>query len=374
LWALDNHGQSGGLAHADIEALEAWNVLASASNIVVAVLDTGIRYTHEDLAANVWTNPADGSPGTNSFAGTADPKDDEGHGTLLAGVIGGVGNNGKGVVGVAWGVQLMACKCFDSSGASSDSAIIAAIDYARVNGARIINASFDGTNFGVALSNAIYRASQANIIFVSSCGNNAANVDVTPHYPACFDIGNIVSVAYTTRNDLLGQYSNYGATNVDLAAPGADIYSSFFISDASYLGNAFLQGTSYAAAYVSGALALIVANFPAEPCQASIARLLNSTDPVPALAGKCVTGGRLNLHHALKASIRLSAVPSAVPGAVGFRALSAPGRAFVIQRSDDLLTWQPLLTNTTSSAGTFDFAEPSPATASPHFYRAFNIP
>ncbi|HZR18713.1 MAG TPA: S8 family serine peptidase, partial [Verrucomicrobiae bacterium] len=137
LWALENYGQAGGLPHADIDAPAAWDVVTSAPNVIVAVLDTGIRYTHEDLAANTWVNSVDGGHGTNSFAGTNDPNDDQGHGTIMAGVIGAVGNNGKGVVGVAWKVQLMACKCFNSAELSSDSAIVAAIDYARLNGARI---------------------------------------------------------------------------------------------------------------------------------------------------------------------------------------------------------------------------------------------
>jgi subtilisin family serine protease len=370
LWGLNNYGQDGGSSHADIEAPAAWDVLTSASNIVVAILDTGIRYTHEDLSSNMWTSPLDGSHGTNSFAGTTDPNDDEGHGTLMAGVIGGVGNNGKGVVGVAWNVQLMACKCFNNTGASVDSAIIAAIDFARINGAKIINASFDSTNFGIALSNAIYRASQAGIIFVSSCGNNAANVDITPHYPACFGIDNILSVAYTTRNDTLGQYSNYGATNVDLAAPGAGIYSCFFTSDCAYLGSPSLEGTSYAAAYVSGALALVLAEYPGEPYQQTITRLLNATDPVPALFGKCATGGRLNLRNALAQSIRLSTLPSTHQRLLQFRVTSAPMRTCIVQSSSDLHSWSPVLTNITSLAGIFEFADLTFTNSAPRFYRA----
>ena len=374
LWALNNYGQSGGTAHADIDAPFAWDVLSSASNIVVAVLDTGIRYTHEDLAANMWTNSVDGSYGTNSLAGTNDPNDDEGHGSLMAGVIGGVGNNGKGVVGVAWKVQLMACKCFNSSGGSSDSAIVGAIDYARLNGARIINASFDSTNFGMALSNAIYRASQAGILVVASCGNNFSDVDLIPHYPACFGLDNIVSVAYTTRNDTLGQYSNYGATNVDLAAPGAGIYSTFFTSDTAYLGAPSLEGTSYGAAYVSGALALILARFPGEPYQETVTRLLNATDPIPALAGKCVTGGRLNLLKALVPPIRLTSAPPLISGLLQFRVNSSPNRTCAVESSTDFRNWAPMLTNITSIAGAFEFTDIALPGSGPRFYRAVDVP
>ncbi len=147
-----------------------------------------------------------------------------------------MGNNGKGVTGVAWRVQMMACKCFSSSGSSSDSAIIACMDYARANGARIINASFSSPGFSQSLSNSVYDARQAGIIFVAAPGNGppAVNVDVTPYYPACYDIDNIVSVAYTTRNDGLGSLSYYGATNVDLGAPGDQIYSTYSPTDNYY--------------------------------------------------------------------------------------------------------------------------------------------
>ena len=114
MWWLENDGQDGGTPGADIHAIAAWDVLNSASNIVVAVLDSGIRATHEDLAANMWLNPVDGGHGFNAFTGTSDTADDNGHGTLVAGIIGAVGDNGVGIVGVAWKVQLMACKCLNS--------------------------------------------------------------------------------------------------------------------------------------------------------------------------------------------------------------------------------------------------------------------
>ncbi len=143
LWGLDNYGQNSGTPHADIDAIDGWDVLTSASNIVVAVLDSGIRATHEDLAANMWVNPSDGGNGFNAFTGTNNPSDDStSHGTMVAGVLGAVGNNGTGITGVAWQVQMMACKCLNN-GSGSDSTIIACIDYAITNGAQIINASFD---------------------------------------------------------------------------------------------------------------------------------------------------------------------------------------------------------------------------------------
>lgn len=376
LWGLNNYGQNGGTPHADIDAPEAWDVRTSASNVVVAILDSGVRYTHEDLAANMWTSTLDGSHGTNAVAGTTDPNDDNGHGTLMAGVLGAVGNNSKGVVGVAWAVQMMACKCFNSSGAATDSEILACMDYAQANGARIISASFDSPSFGSALSNAIYSARSAGMIFVASAGNNSTNIDVIPHYPACYGIDNIVSVGYTTRNDQLGGFSNYGATNVDLAAPGDQIYSTWPASDSSYYPPAFLQinlaGTSFAAAYVSGACALLVAKYPSDPYPLIIQRLLAGTDPVPSLAGKCVTGGRLNLRKALSPPIRLQLLSSEA-GSTDLRVSAGPNRTIVIQTSPDLISWTAIATNATGPTGTLDFVDNS-ARSNPCFYRASSAP
>ena len=378
LWGLNNTGQNGGTPDADIDAPEAWDVLNSASNVVVAVLDTGIRYTHSDLASNMWVNPIDGGHGFNAFTGTNDPSDDNGHGTEMAGILGAVGNNGIGIVGVTWRVQMMACKCLDSSANGSDATVIACIDYARTNGAQIINASFDSPGNSIAVSNAIVAARDAGIIFVASAGNGSTNVDFSPTYPCCYDIDNIVSVAYTTRTDDLGNLSNYGATNVDLAAPGDKMLSTHNASDSDYYPPSFLPinlaGTSFAAAYVSGACALMKAKYPAENYQQIIARILKATDPVPALAGKCVTGGRLNLWKALSPPINLVSVPGTGGAPFQLRVSAGANRSCVIEASPDLVTWTPIFTNTTAADGTFDFVDASSASAAHRFYRAEAAP
>ena len=379
LWGLNNTGQNGGTPDADIDAPEAWDVLNSASNVVVAVLDTGIRYTHEDLASNMWVNPTDGGHGFNAFTGTNDVSDDNGHGTLIAGVVGAIGNNGKGVVGVAWRVQLMACKCLDSSASGSDSTVIACIDYARTNGAQIINASLDSPGSSLAVSNAVAAAHDAGIIFVASAGNHnpGVNVDVSPTYPACYDIDNIVSVAYTTRTDGLGFLSNYGATNVDLAAPGDQIYSTYYAGDSSYYPQfSFISvaGTSFSAAYVSGAFALMIAKYPAENYHQIIQRILKAVDPVPALAGKCVTGGRLNLWKALSPPILLSSIPGTNGAPFQLHLSTGANRTCVIESSPDLVNWSPIFTNTTTADGTFDFVDNGSANAGQRFYRAVSAP
>jgi len=372
LWGLNNFGQSGGVADADIDAAEGWDVLTSAGDIVVAVLDTGVLHTHEDLATNMWVNPLDGSPGWNALTDTNNPADGDGHGTLVSGIIGAAGDNGKGVAGVAWRVQIMAGKCFNTLGeVGFDSDVIACIEFARTNGARIVNASFSGTGFSQALSNAIYSARDAGIIFVASAGNNGADVDAFPRYPACYDIDNIVSVAATTRSDSLWPSSNYGATNVDLAAPGHQIYSTFFINNSFYLGP--VAGTSLAAPYVTGTFALMLAKFPTETHQQIIARVLNATDPLPALAGKCVTGGRLNLRKALSPPINLTVIPATSDEPFRLRVFGGPGRTCVIEASTNLTNWTPAFTNITSTSGAFHFTD-GQSTNLPHrFFRVVSM-
>lgn len=374
LWALNNYGQNGGTPHADISATNAWDVLTSASNIVVAVVDSGIRATHEDLASNMWVNPNDGGHGFNAFTGTNNPDDDTGHGTLVAGVLGAVGNNGKGVTGVAWQVQMMACKAL-TNGTGSDSTVIACLDYAMTNGAKVINASISSTTFSMATSNAILSLRNAGIILVASAGNGnpGVNVDVSPTYPACYHIDNIVSVAYTTHNDTLGGLSNYGATNVLLAAPGDQMYSTISSSDTAYYppsGLAInLAGTSFAAPYVSGACALLLAQYPADTYRDTLARLMNSTDPLPALAGKCQTGGRLNLAKALR-SIRVAAVPSTNSGPFQLRVSGGLNRTCSVEISTNLTSWSSIFTNVTSTNGTFIFADSQATNMPQRFYRA----
>jgi subtilisin family serine protease len=354
-----------------IEAPGGWDVLTSASNIVVAVLDTGVRYTHEDLKSNIWVNPLDGSHGWNALVGSNNPSDDSGngHGTMVSGVLGAVGNNTKGVVGVAWQVQLMACKCFNSAGKGTISDCITCMEFARTNGARIINASWGFTN-SLALSNAVWSLRDDGIIVVAACGNEGTNVDVNPTYPACYPMDNIVSVAATASDDSLPAFSNYGATNVDLAAPGASIYSTFVATDSFYYTD---SGTSLAAPYVAGALALMLAEYPNESYQSSINRVLQAVDPLPSLAGKCLTGGRLNLRKAFT-PIRLTAVPSLGNGPIQLHVSAITNLTCVVQASFDLNDWLPICTNTTSAAGTFDYTDSQSTNLPLRFYRAVAVP
>ncbi|MEW6302831.1 MAG: S8 family serine peptidase [Verrucomicrobiota bacterium] len=312
LWSLNNTGQAGGTADADIDAPEAWDVQTSAASVIIAVIDTGVRFTHEDLAANLWVNSGevpnngvdddnngvvDDVHGINARANNGNPLDDHGHGSHVSGIMGASGNNGVGVVGVCWQTQIMACKFLDSSGSGSISDAIRCIDYARAMGAKVMNASWGSTGFNsVALQDAIASARDADIIFVAAAGNAAGDNDVDPLFPASYDINNVVSVAATTRNDTLAPFSNYGATTVDVGAPGTPIFSCWNGSDSDYR---YLDGTSMATAHVTGICALTRAVYPDENYQQIIQRVLNGVDPLPSLNGKSTSGGRVNLQNAL---------------------------------------------------------------------------
>lgn len=314
LWFLHNTGQNGGVADADIDAPEGWDIQNNASNVIVAVIDSGVRYTHQDLAANMWINPGE-IPGngidddgngfvddvhginvkTNS-ANSGNPADDFGHGTQVAGVIGGIGGNGLGGLGVAWRVQLMACRYQDSSGQGFVSDAVQSFEYAREKGANIINASFVTASYSSTLYDAIKACRDADILVVAAAGNDTSNNDSSPRYPASYDLDNIIAVAATTRTDGWANFSNFGTNSVDLAAPGSGIFTTANESDSSY---ATVNGTSFSAPIVAGALALLKVHAPAESYRQLINRLFAGVDGLPSLVGKCATGGRLNLRNSL---------------------------------------------------------------------------
>lgn len=317
-WHLCNNAQ----IDKDIKAPRAWDRRTSAAygttnKVIVAVIDSGVRYTHEDLAANMWTNPgeipADGIDndgnglvddvyGADYVGGDGDPMTTASHGTHCAGLLGAVGNNGIGVSGVAWsGVQIMALRFIDGTGSISDS--IRCIDYAIAKGATVINASYGSSSFSTSESSAIQRAANAKVIMVAAAGNDGTNNDSLPFYPASYSRSNIIAVGATDRNDGKASFSNYGATSVDVMAPGVEMWSTTIsgTSDSSYMSG---QGTSFAAPVVAGAVALLVAEYPNDTVSQRIARVVstNAVDVIPSLSGLCVTGGRLNLAKLLPAA------------------------------------------------------------------------
>ena len=307
LWGMHNTGQSEGTVDADIDAPEAWDITTGSSDIVVAVIDTGVDYNHPDLAANIWTNPyetlngidddgngyIDDIKGWDFFSKDNNPDDGSGHGTHCSGTIAAVGNNDIGVVGVSWNAKIMPLRFLGPDGGYTDDAI-SAIEYAFNNGANIMSNSWGGGGYSQALKDAISTANEEGILFVAAAGNRRQNTDRRPHYPSSYDVPNIISVAATDRYDNLASFSNYGPNSVDLGAPGVYIAST-------YPGNSYyyMSGTSMAAPHVAGAAALIMAQNPEMSVDDLKAKILDSVDPIDALAVKTVTGGRLNVYNAL---------------------------------------------------------------------------
>ncbi|NBT14718.1 MAG: subtilase, partial [Planctomycetia bacterium] len=296
LWGLRNVGQPAAAGVADIRAETAWNTTTGSRNVVVAVIDTGVDYTHPDLAANIWTNPReiagdgidnDGNGLVDDLRGwdfannDANPMDDNGHGTHVAGTIGATGNNGAGVTGVNWAVSILPLKFLTASGSGSTSSAIAAVNYAtqmrRDFGVNIVatNNSWGGGGFSSILRDAIDAGGRAGILFVAAAGNDGANADVTPQYPASYPGTSIISVAATTRDNTLASFSNYGLTSVDVAAPGSGIYSTV-------PGNAYAtySGTSMATPHVAGTVALLAAAYPTANAAQIRSAILTATTPV----------------------------------------------------------------------------------------------
>lgn len=322
LWGLHNTGQSGGVEGIDISALQAWDVTKGSSDVVVGVIDTGIDYQHQDLAANIWTNPGevpgndldddgngfvDDIHGWNAESLNGDPFDDNDHGTHVAGTIGAVGNNGEGITGINWNVQLMALKFLDAGGSGYVSDAIDCINYAiemkqRGVNLRVLNASWGGPGFSRSLRDAIESAGDAGILFVAAAGNNGdgsedlgTDNDLAPIYPASYELSNVISVAAIDRRGRLAAFSNYGASSVDVAAPGVSIASTI-----PYDGYALFSGTSMATPHVSGVAALL-ASVQSDLSPNDLKNtILQGAVPLASLEHKTLTGGLLNAFNSLQ--------------------------------------------------------------------------
>lgn len=311
LWGLQNLGQDGGLPGADIAAPAAWDLTTGSTNVIVAVIDTGIRYSHLDLTNRMWKNPleipgngidddengyVDDVFGIDATTDTGDPMDTDDHGTHVAGTIGAAANDGNPHVGVAWNVRLMACKFIGDLGFGSTSDAIECIDYAVAHGAKILNNSWGGGGFSQALFDSIQRARDAGVLFVAAAGNDGTDNDQFPHYPSNYQLDNIISVAALDRTDRLAYFSNYGQETVHLGAPGVEIFSSTSTFDRAY---DFFDGTSMAAPHVSGVAALVWSLYPEADLEEVRDRILAGAVPISALNRRTVTGGRLNAYQAL---------------------------------------------------------------------------
>lgn len=307
LWGLQNSND------ADIDAVEAWDIQTGSKNIIVAIIDTGVDYNHEDLSDNMWRNPGetgdgkenngidddnngyvDDSRGWNFERDTNDPTDAHGHGSHVAGTVGAIGNNGKGVVGVNWHVTLMPLRFIGADGFGDGDDAIRAILYAADNGANIMSNSWGGDPFSQAMEDAIRYARDRNVVFVAAAGNDDRDNDQFFHYPSNYQVENVIAVAASNASDGLASFTNTGRRMVDLSAPGVNILSTFGNG-----GYQFLDGTSMATPHVSGVAALIMAQFPDLTYRQTIIRVFGGVDRKSSHSGFMVTGGRLNAMNSL---------------------------------------------------------------------------
>lgn len=324
-WALRNTGQevngTTGTPDADIDAVEAWDLTTGSTEVVVGVIDTGIRYDNADLAANMWSSPGltiggrtcgEGTHGYDFVEGDCDPYDSNTHGTKVAAVAGAVGHNGTGGAGVAWTTRLLALRVNSVPvlSAATNSALAQAVDWAveareaNVN-VRVLNISFGGGQGLGTLAMAIERAGEAGILVVVSSGNGSQNNDDDPTYPCAYDVETLICAGGSDQDDRL--IYNWGPTTVDLVAPANNVYT--------LPGYGFGSGTSGAAPFVAGTAALIWSREPGLSVAQVKGKILTNVDPLPDPAdrAKVATGGRLNVRNALTGPTGETSPPPTTP-------------------------------------------------------------
>ncbi len=294
LWGLRNTGANepqgkAGVEGADINALKAWDLTTGSRKIKIAIIDTGIDYTHPDLIGNV-----DGASGYNFVKNTKDAMDDHGHGTHCAGTIGAIHDNSVGVAGVMSEVTIIPLKFLDENGSGSLEDAVKAVDYATELDVDIMSNSWGGSGKSEALLEAIKRASDKGIIFTAAAGNNSSNNDTTPSYPANYESPNIIAVAALTAQNDLANFSSYGRSSVHIAAPGHNILST--IKGGGY---EVMSGTSMATPHVSGVLGLLLAKEGRMPHDVLKDRLTMTGVPVSGLRGKTMTASRIDAYNLL---------------------------------------------------------------------------
>lgn len=310
-WSLENVGQTGGTADADINATNMWAIEDGSPAIVVGVIDTGVDYTHADLVANIWRNPGeiagnnvdddnngyvDDVHGINAINGSGNPLDDNAHGTHVAGTIGADGNNSIGIVGVAQDVQIAGCKFLSASGSGATSDAIECLQYfaalksRSVNPVNIVatNNSWGGSSRSQALQDAIVAHKNLGILFVAAAGNSAQNNDVSGSFPANYDVANVISVAATDHNDRLASFSSYGKRSVHVASPGVKILSTVLNQ-----GYSAFSGTSMATPHVTGLIAVAKSRYPSATYLELKNLVISSGTPLAAVAGTTISGRRI---------------------------------------------------------------------------------
>jgi len=328
-----------------LDAPEAWDTQTGSPTVVVAVVDTGADWDHEDLSANIWDNDdeaengadSDGNGYTDDIRGwdfvnnDNDPDDDHTgtyHGTHVSGTIGAVGDNGTGVTGINWSVSIMPLKILGADGSGSVANEVEAINYAVANGANIINASFSGDSYSSSEHDAVDSARAAGVLFVAAAGNDSQDNGDIPTYPASYDLDNVIAVAATAQNDAMAWFSNYGATSVDVAAPGVSIYSTKAGDTYQYM-----SGTSMATPHVAGLAALIWAENAGLSHEQVKDRILNGVDVLPALTGKLLMAGRINANNSINPPANAPDAPSGL--GVGALSTSETGLSWADNADDE---------------------------------------
>ncbi|MCW1921088.1 S8 family serine peptidase [Luteolibacter arcticus] len=317
-WGHHNAGQSGGTVDADVDAPEFWDIIESAPGLVVAVLDSGLNTSHPDLLNLSWVNPGevpgdgidndgsgkvDDTGGWDFVSNDKNPADDHGHGSNVTGIMAATRNNAAGIAGMI-GVRVLVCKILNSANSGFTSHLIAAVTYARQRGVPVMNLSLQNYPLDIFLYQEFTACEDAGILLSVCAGNQGFNNDEIPNYPSCYPHSNLIAVGSHDRTDARWSGtsfnpSNYGATSVDLFAPGRDILSPI-------LGTSYSSytGTSQATPYVTAVCAAIKYANPSWTASSIKASVLASVVTRPAYAGQCSTGGRLNAANAISHAIR----------------------------------------------------------------------
>jgi RHS repeat-associated protein len=316
-WSLTNTGQSGGTFGSDIGVKPAWETTTGSFSTVIAVIDSGIDFTHPDLVNTEWSNQAAGAGsdlhGWDYVTNSGEIKDEQGHGTAVAGIIAAQGNNSIGTSGVMWRASLMSLRVLDATGTGDVANAVEAIDYAVAHGAQVINISWGTEGESLALKDAIERAGHNDVVVVCSAGNDGRDLANTPYYPASFDSKNLIAVASTDSSDLLTSWSNWGDKQVAVAAPGVNILTT-------QMGGGYwtVSGTSASAPLVSGVVGLMKTVRPWLKAKAVMKAIDKGARDVSSLKHKVSSGGVVNAGGALAALVGAEGdqpSPSPSPGA-----------------------------------------------------------
>lgn len=317
LWGLNNTGavdSSGqaGTPGIDVSAPQAWDIQTGSENVLVAVIDTGVNYNSSDLAGNLWVNEAEkngkqgidddnngvvddihGANFVDANRPTGNPLDDHGHGSHCSGTIAARGDDGAGLVGVAWRAKIMGVKFLSAAGGGTLEGAVQAILYANKMGAKILSNSWGGGGFSQALLEAIQKTNESGSLFVAAAGNESNNNDSSPTYPAAYDVANILAVAAIDNKGQLASFSNYGRNKVHVGAPGVNVLS---LTTSGYES---WSGTSMAAPHVSGVAVLLASQFPEMSGLEMKQRIISTAKPVRSLKKRVSSGGVANAYTAL---------------------------------------------------------------------------